>query len=120
MQYKCENNVIEQIDEISLTSNLGWIGYATISNRHIIATRSKRDWRSGFKTDNDRYNKLSFEVDVAVCLTQCDTAHAFSLSTRPPPPPPATPTPQKSLRIRENLMGAFLKVGGFELTQTHP
>ena len=33
MQYKCENNVIEQIDEISLTSNLGWIGYATISNR---------------------------------------------------------------------------------------
>ena len=22
MQYKCENNVIEQIDEISLTSNL--------------------------------------------------------------------------------------------------
>ena len=33
MQYKCENNVIEQIDKISLTSNLGWIGYATISNR---------------------------------------------------------------------------------------
>jgi len=33
MQYKCENNVIEQIDEISLTSNLGWIGYATINNR---------------------------------------------------------------------------------------
>ena len=33
MQYKCENNVIEQIDEITLTSNLGWIGYATISNR---------------------------------------------------------------------------------------
>ena len=33
MQYKCENNVIEQIDEISLISNLGWIGYATISNR---------------------------------------------------------------------------------------
>ena len=33
MQYKCENNVIEQIDEISLTSNLGWIDYATISNR---------------------------------------------------------------------------------------
>ena len=30
MQYKCENNVIGQIDEISLTSNLGWIGYATI------------------------------------------------------------------------------------------
>ena len=30
---KCENNVIEQIDEISLTSNLGWINYATISNR---------------------------------------------------------------------------------------
>ena len=33
MQYKCENNVTEQIDEISLTYNLGWIGYATISNR---------------------------------------------------------------------------------------
>ena len=33
MQYKCENNVIEQIDEISLTSNLGWIDYANISNR---------------------------------------------------------------------------------------
>ena len=33
MQYECENNVIEQIDEISLTSNLGWIGYATINNR---------------------------------------------------------------------------------------
>ena len=33
MQYKCETNVIEQIDQISLTSNLGWIGYATISNR---------------------------------------------------------------------------------------
>ena len=33
MQYKCENNVIEQIDEISLTYNLGWIGYATISIR---------------------------------------------------------------------------------------
>ena len=33
MQYKCENNRIEQIHEISLTSNLGWIGYANISNR---------------------------------------------------------------------------------------
>ena len=33
MQYKCGNNVIEQIDEISLTSNLVWIVYATISNR---------------------------------------------------------------------------------------
>ena len=33
MQYKCENNVIEQIHEITLTSNLGWIGYATMSNR---------------------------------------------------------------------------------------
>ena len=35
MQYKCENNVIEQIAEISLTSDSGWIGYATItiSNR---------------------------------------------------------------------------------------
>ena len=35
MQYKCENNVIEQIIIIFLTSNLGWIahGYATISNR---------------------------------------------------------------------------------------
>ena len=31
MQYKCENNVIEQIDEITLTSDLRWIGYATIS-----------------------------------------------------------------------------------------
>ena len=33
MQYKCENKVIEQIDEISVTSNLGWISYATIINR---------------------------------------------------------------------------------------
>ena len=41
MQYKYENNVIEQIYEISLTSNLGWIGYATISNRYSYA---KRDW----------------------------------------------------------------------------
>ena len=34
--------------------------------------------------------------------------------------PDNPPTPQKSLRICENLMGAFLKVGGFEPTQTHP
>ena len=60
MQYKCENNVIEQIDEISLTSNLGWIGYATISNRYI-STRHATG--SGFKTDNDRYNKLMIEVE---------------------------------------------------------
>ena len=60
MQYKCENNVTEQIDEISLTSNLGWIGYATISNR--LATRNATG--SGFKTDNDRYNKLMIEVNI--------------------------------------------------------
>ena len=42
------------------------------------------------------------EVDVAVCLSQSDTAHAFSLTTRPPPPPT-----KKSLRICENFMGAF-------------
>ena len=32
---------IEQIDEISLTSNLGWIGYATIS---IVLVYAKHDW----------------------------------------------------------------------------
>ena len=44
MQYKCENNAVEQIDEISLTSILIWIGYATISTRNA----------TGVKTDNDR------------------------------------------------------------------
>ena len=54
MKYKCENNVIEQIDEISLTSKFWWIGYATISNTYLRET-----WLhgSGFKTENDRYNK---------------------------------------------------------------
>ena len=33
---------------------------------------------------------------------------------------PTPPNPQKSLRICENLMGAFFEVGGFEPTQTHP
>ena len=60
MQYICENNVIQQIEEISLTSNLGWFGYATILVLDI-ATRNATG--SGFKTDNDRYNKLMIEVE---------------------------------------------------------
>ena len=61
MQYKCENNVIEQIDEISLTSNLGWIGYATISSLIDIAMWNGTG--SDFKTDNDLYKKLMIEVE---------------------------------------------------------
>ena len=34
-----------------------------------------------------------------------------------PDPPPTTPTPQKSLRIFENLMGAFFESGW---VWTHP
>ena len=41
MQYKCENNVIEQIDEISLTSNLGG-GLAM--QLLVIDSYAKRDW----------------------------------------------------------------------------
>ena len=65
MQYKCENNVIEQTDEISLTSNLGWIGYATISKLYYLPTTTytRNATGSGFKTDNDRYNKLRIEVE---------------------------------------------------------
>ena len=60
MQYKCENNVIEQIDEISLTSIVWWIGYATIS---IIYIATRNATGSSFKTDNDCYNKLMIEVE---------------------------------------------------------
>ena len=43
MQYKSENTVIEQIDEISLTSNLGWIGYIYMQPL-VIDSYAKRDW----------------------------------------------------------------------------
>ena len=40
MQYKCENNVIEQIDEISLTCNLGGLAMQQL----VIDSYAKRYW----------------------------------------------------------------------------
>ena len=69
----------------------------------------------------ERYNSIDRVDDVAVCLTQFDTAHAFSLSTRPPTPPSPPPKPLKKVFGFSKISWVpFLKVGGFEPTETHP